>query len=96
MRLHHAPVEATAPTDDGLTDYDRSHLITYLRLLDADAENAHWREVVRIVMNLDPDSDGAEQCHASHLARARWMTIHGYHHLLGGNRTTGTRSSQVH
>jgi hypothetical protein len=28
-----------------LTGYDQEHLVTYLRLLDADAEGADWREV---------------------------------------------------
>ena len=37
-----------------LTGYDEQHLITYLRLLDADAEGADWREVARIVLHLDP------------------------------------------
>ena len=32
------PVADQAPVADGLTDYDHEHLVTYLRLLDADAE----------------------------------------------------------
>jgi hypothetical protein len=31
--------------ESALTDYDRAHLVTYLRLLDADA--ADWREAAR-------------------------------------------------
>jgi hypothetical protein len=30
------------------------HAITYLRLLDAEAEDADWKEVVRIVLRIDP------------------------------------------
>ena len=30
-----------------LTRYDEEHVITYLRLLDADAKGADWREVAR-------------------------------------------------
>ena len=43
-----------APDDDGLTPYDDDHLITYLRLLDADAEGADWCEAARLVLALDP------------------------------------------
>jgi hypothetical protein len=31
--------------------------VTYLRLLDADAEGADWREVARIVLHIDPDRE---------------------------------------
>jgi hypothetical protein len=33
-----------APSVPTLTGYDQEHLVTYLRLLDADAEGADWRE----------------------------------------------------
>jgi hypothetical protein len=33
-------VADTAPSDSILTTYDEEHLITYLRLLDADAKSA--------------------------------------------------------
>ena len=73
-----------APSDEALTDYDRRHLIAYLRLLDAEAAGADWREVARIVLDLDPDTDPqqAREAWESHLARARWMTTSGYAHLL--------------
>ena len=79
-----APVAATAPNDTTLTAYDHSHFVTYLRLLDADADSADWREVARIVLKLEPDKDeaAAQQCYATHLARAKWMTEHGYRYLL--------------
>jgi hypothetical protein len=41
-----------APSDDMLTAYDEEHIITYLRLLDADAKGADWREVARIARML--------------------------------------------
>lgn len=69
-----------------LTGYDEQHLVTYLRLLDADAEGADWREVARIVLNIDP-SDAPARAHQawkSHLARAKWMVESGYRHLLHG------------
>jgi hypothetical protein len=72
------------PNSDRLTAYDESHLITYIRLLDADAEGADWREAVEIIFGLDParDSERARIVHESHLARARWMTTAGYRQLL--------------
>jgi hypothetical protein len=81
------PVVAdVAPTDPTLTAYDQEHLVTYLRLLDADAEGADWREVARIVLHVDPDREPerARHAHDSHLARAKWMTEHGYRDLLRG------------
>jgi Uncharacterized conserved protein (DUF2285) len=72
------------PAADTLTSYDEQHLVTYLRLLDADAEGADWPEVARIVLQIDPEQEPARARHAweSHLARAKWMTTHGYQHLL--------------
>jgi hypothetical protein len=72
------------PDEHHVTDYDLAHKIIYLRLLDAAAEGADWREVARIVLGLDPDRDPdqARRIHDSHLARARWMTESGYRDLL--------------
>jgi Uncharacterized conserved protein (DUF2285) len=69
-----------------LTAHDLEHLITYLRLLDADAEGAYWRNVARIVLHLDPERefDRARRAFESHLARAKWMTEHGYRQLIRG------------
>ena len=50
-------VNDTAPTDAALTAYDEQHIVTYLRLLDADAAKADWREVARIVLHIDPDRE---------------------------------------
>jgi hypothetical protein len=79
-------VADTVPADKVLTRYDEEHIITYLRLLDADAEGAHWQEVTRIVLHIDPGREPvrARQAFDSHLARAKWMTEHGYRHLLRG------------
>jgi hypothetical protein len=72
------------PDGDRLTGYDENHLALYIRLLDAAAEGADWREAVQILFGLDPDRDPdrARMVHDSHLARARWMTITGYRELL--------------
>jgi T6SS, Transcription factor, DNA binding domain len=67
-----------------LTVYDEEHIITYLRLLDADAQDADWRDVARVVLYLDPEreSDRARHAFESHLSRVKWMTEHGYRLLL--------------
>ena len=72
------------PQGSGLTEYDRQHLALYIRLLDAADEGAEWTEVVRVLFGLDPNRDGerARRVYDSHLARARWMTEHGYRELL--------------
>ncbi len=79
-------VADSAPDERALTAYDEQHIITYLRLLDADAAGADWQEVSRIVLHIDPDRepDRARRAFDSHLARAKWMTEHGYRHLLRG------------
>jgi hypothetical protein len=81
------PVADRAPEEDVLTGYDREHFATYLRLLDADAEGADWSEVARIVLHIDPSQqpERARRAWESHLARAKWMTQHGYEHLLRGD-----------
>lgn len=82
------PFEDCAPADDRITAYDERHFVTYLRILDADEEGADWREVVQIIFDLDAavEPDRARLVHDSHLERARWMTTHGYKHLLEMSR----------
>ncbi len=46
-----------APTDADLTSYDELHMVTYWRLLDAEADRADWQEVARIVLHIDPERD---------------------------------------
>lgn len=77
--------EDRPPDKPHLTGYDETHLSEYLRLLDADAEGADWREAVAIIFGIDParEPDRARIVHQSHLARARWMTEVGYAWLLG-------------
>ncbi|RVC20288.1 DUF2285 domain-containing protein, partial [Mesorhizobium sp. M7A.F.Ca.AU.002.02.1.1] len=40
-------VADVAPDSSILTGYDEERLLTYIRLLDAAAEDADWREVAR-------------------------------------------------
>jgi Uncharacterized conserved protein (DUF2285) len=81
------PVADAAPDADVLTRYDEQHLVTYLRLLDADAEGADWTEVASVVLHIDPSREPgrARRAWETHLARAKWMTEQGYQHLLRGN-----------
>ena len=76
--------EDRPPQLDRVSPYDERHLTSYIRLLDAAAEGADWREAVAIIFGLDPDKEPerARIVHDSHLARARWMTKKGYRHLL--------------
>jgi hypothetical protein len=67
-----------------LTVYDEEHIITYLRLLDADADGADWQEVVQMHLDPEREPDRARRAFDGHLARAKWMTSHGYGHLLRG------------
>jgi hypothetical protein len=72
------------PLTERVNAYDESQFVTYIRLLDAAAENADWREVVHIVFGLDPEKEftRAKAVYASHLARAQWMVQSGYKDLL--------------
>jgi hypothetical protein len=82
-------VADVAPNESVLTTYDEQHLVTYWRLLDAEAAGADWKEVARIVLRIDPDREPVRARNAfdSHLARARWMADHGYRDLLRGGTT---------
>ena len=66
--------------------WDEDHLVTYLRLLDADSEGADWQEVARLVLHIDPlrERERARRAWQSHLTRAKWLTTHGYTHLIRG------------
>ena len=77
-------VAASPPASDQLTDYDRAHLATYLKLLDADTMQIDWKVTARTVLALDTeqDSEAARGVYDAHLARARWMTVVGYRLLL--------------
>lgn len=77
-----------APDSPQLTTYDEGHLVAYLRLLDAEADGADWREIAAVIFGIDVAAEPgrAKIMHDSHLARARWMTEIGYAHLLGCDR----------
>ena len=82
-KLDPGPVLDLAPTVDALTDYDRLHLITYIRLLDCVADGVEPEEIMREVLQLDPrrDPERARRAYESHVERARWMTKQGVAHV---------------
>src|SRR5690606_30083829 len=77
-------VDDVAPTGDQITSYDEQHFVTYLRLLDAKAEDADWKEVAQIVLHRDPVAEELRtyRCWQSHLERAQWLSREGYKRIL--------------
>lgn len=75
-----------APNSLALTEYDRQHIKLYARLLDAEADGADWQEAVQVLFGISPitEPERARRVHDSHLARAHWMTEHGYRQLRRG------------
>jgi len=69
-----------APNGPALMPYDERHAVTYARILDAKADHADWRDVCRIVLRIDPDTEPvrARRAYESHLARAQWASRLGY------------------
>lgn len=78
------PITSVPPIGDTITPYDRAHLVTYLKLLDADALGADWKATARSILSLNPATDlvGAQRIYDAHLVRARWITRIGYRQLL--------------
>ena len=72
------------PSSDSVTDYDRQQAGLYLRLLDAEAQRANWRDVVKIVFGIDPSSDfaRARRVYDGHLARAHLIAAGAHRDLL--------------
>jgi len=72
-------VADNAPNEPTLTGYDEQHVVTYVRLLQAEGERVDWREVARVVLHMDPEREPerARRAYQSHLARAKWVTEQG-------------------
>ena len=83
-----APISDVAPQGDSLTEYDHAHMTLYLRLFDAAESGATLQEICQILFGIDAEKepDRARIIYDSHLARARWMTEHGYRKLLEGRK----------
>jgi hypothetical protein len=87
------------PWSEKITPYDEQHFITYIRLLDANAEGADWREVASLVLHRDPakHTDRTRRCWETHLKRAKWMTETGYRELLVDARdTSNPKGNRLH
>ncbi|MDC7675512.1 DNA -binding domain-containing protein [Asticcacaulis machinosus] len=71
------------PDGPALTAYDRTHLKLYMRLLDAEAEGADWREIATHLFGIDANATPgtARTLYDRHLSRARWMSEIGYKQL---------------
>lgn len=86
------------PQSESITAYDEAHFVTYIRLLDANADGADWREAVHFIFEIDPEADPerARQVHENHLKRAKWMTETGYLLLLqkARNEAEGLQTRQ--
>lgn len=72
------------PQTARLSSYDESHLVTYIRLLDAERDGACWQEAARIIFGIDSEAEPerARHVHDAHLTRAHWIATAGYRHLL--------------
>jgi hypothetical protein len=88
MSHQQTEIADTAPSEPRLTDYDRAHLTTYIRLLDAAADNADWEEAASSILGMDVKSEPnrARRAYDSHLARAQWMTSAGYRDLIQSSK----------
>jgi hypothetical protein len=73
-----AILDTTAPTG-GATHYDRSHLMIYAELLDADRRGITWEDGAFGILGIDAiaDPEAARLCWESHLERARWIVGEG-------------------
>ena len=73
-----------APVADVLTPYDHEHLVTYIRLLDAEVAGLDWKEAARAILHIDPDREPARARFSwqSHVRRAYRMIRQGYRHLF--------------
>ena len=83
-QINGVAIRDDVPWSEDLTDYDRHHFVTYVRLLDAVEDGASEEEICRVVLGIDSAKEPkrAKRAFESHLRRARWMTEHGYRHLL--------------
>ena len=77
-------VDADVPSVDAITPYDEAHFEMYVRILDASDAGVDLDEIAATILGIDPRAEPERAIRAarSHLRRARWMTTHGYRHLL--------------
>jgi hypothetical protein len=65
--------------DDGITDYDRAHFVTYARILDALRIDEPWEKAAADILGLDicEDEVSAFRIWAAHVDRAEWIVGSG-------------------
>ncbi|GLS32625.1 Uncharacterized conserved protein [Mesorhizobium albiziae] len=65
--------------------YDKEHFTTYMRLLDASADDASEEEMAQLILGIDPalEPERARKAVRSHLDRANWLVMTGYKELNG-------------
>lgn len=79
-----APARSDLPKGDRITLYDHQHMVTYLSLLYAAGKGTRVEDMACEILRLAPDLDPiiSRSIVEDHLARARWLAISGYKHLL--------------
>ncbi|TIO72272.1 DUF2285 domain-containing protein [Mesorhizobium sp.] len=79
-----ASLSDEVPWSEGLTPYDKEHFTTYMRLLDASADDASQQEMALLILGIDPtrEPERARKALRSHLDRANWMVTSGYKELF--------------
>lgn len=87
-RLFQPAVADEVPWAERLTAYDDEHFTTYLKLIDACADNASEEEMAQAILGIDPVQEPARAQRAvrSHLARAHWLVVAGYKELFSGQK----------
>lgn len=87
-RLFQPAVADEVPWAESLTAYDDEHFTTYLKLIDACADNASEEEMAQAILGIDPMQEPARAQRAvrSHLARAHWLVVAGYKELFSGKK----------
>lgn len=78
------PLAERAPGAKSLTPYDEAHLVTYLRLLDANAGGERTDAMAQIILDANPTltERQARRAVTSHLKRAQWISEEGYRDFL--------------
>ncbi|MCF6127634.1 DUF2285 domain-containing protein [Mesorhizobium sp. M7A.F.Ca.CA.001.07.2.1] len=78
------PFADEVPWSDRITAYDKDHFTTYMRLLDASADNATEEEMAKVILGIDParEPERARNVLRSHLDRANWVVTGGYKDLF--------------
>lgn len=87
-RLFQPAFADEVPWAESLTAYDDEHFTTYLKLIDACADNVSEEEMAQAILGIDPVQEPARAQRAvrSHLARAHWLVVAGYKELFSGQK----------